>query len=96
MQAAIAVSRRAVAWLLLVCVAALSLYLYSSLHQHNPLSGRPCAFSQVEKSPALGSAAQIELPLPSECIDPLPQEGRYRVAEGTSPRAISRAPPLNS
>ena len=88
--------RKAIACLLLVCVAALSLYLYSSLHKHNPFSGRPCAFSQVEKSPALGWSDPIELPLPAECVDSFPREGRCRSSAGISPTPVGRAPPTNS
>lgn len=84
------------AWLLLLCVAALSLYLYSGLHEHNLISGRPCPFSQLEKSPALGWSAQVDLPLPAECLDSFPQDERRRAASGISPCPVGRAPPSHS
>ena len=82
--------------LVLLAILSLNLYLYSSMHVHNRLSSQPCAFSQLEKSPASQPVAAIEPPAPSYAAVWIIAVEFVARSQDESPNASGRAPPSNS
>jgi hypothetical protein len=84
---------RLVCGALAVLLLAISAYVYSGFHQHEPRSNKVCSFSHFEGPSIAESGGQVELPPPAD--------SRWRAPEVTaaSPHfldgtcATGRAPP---